>query len=54
MGAKIPWDEYEAAMLMDTYLKVTSGALKRSDAVANLSTLLRSYGKSKYGEIDSV
>lgn len=46
--ARVVWNKYEAALLVDTYEKVAKGELARKVAVAKLSKRLR-YRKIKNG-----
>ena len=41
MVRQIPFTKYEAALLLDAYLKVLSGDLSRMDSVKKCSQLLR-------------
>lgn len=54
MSNRVSWNQYEAVLLVDTYVKVRSGVLERNDAVVQLSKLLREYGKANGIEIDDV
>lgn len=38
---KIPWDKYEVALLIETYLKIQRGEVSRTDGLKNLSSMLR-------------
>lgn len=54
MSNRVSWNQYEAVLLVDTYVKVRSGVLERNDAVVQLSKSLREYGKANGIEIDDV
>lgn len=41
MAKQIPFTKYEAALLLESYLKVLSGELSRMDAIKNCSRMLR-------------
>lgn len=53
MAVKLKWDKYEAAILLDAYMKIENGDLKRADAIENVSTLLRDRARSRGIEIDN-
>lgn len=52
--SRIPWDQFETALLIDAYLKVESGEIQKDLAVRKLSDLLREYGKRKGIQVDAV
>ena len=52
MVRQIPFTKYEAALLLDAYLKVLSGELSRVDSVKNCSQLLRLMAVNEGFEID--
>lgn len=52
MGKQIPWNKYEAALLLDTYLKVDRKELKWKEAVASLSKFLRARRKNQGFSVD--
>lgn len=52
MVRQIPFTKYEAALLLDAYLKVLSGELSRVDSVKNCSQLLRLMAVNEGIEID--
>ena len=52
MVRQIPFTKYEAALLLDAYLKVLSGELSRVDSVKNCSQLLRLMAVKEGIEID--
>lgn len=54
MAVRIPWDEEETALLIDTYLRVEAGQLPLKEAVATLSRQLRQRAKQSGVEIDDV
>ncbi len=54
MGSRIPWNQQEAVLLVDTYIKVRDGVVPRKEAVSQLSKLLREYGASRGIEIDEI
>lgn len=54
MAVRIPWDEEETALLIDTYLRVEAGQLPPKEAVATLSRQLRQRAKQSGVEIDDV
>lgn len=54
MVRQIPFTKYEAALLLDAYLKVLSGELSRMDSVKVCSQLLRSMAVNSGIEIDDV
>lgn len=41
MANRVRWDQYEAAILLDAYVKYIDGLLTRSQAIEKVSTLLR-------------
>lgn len=52
MTARIPWNQHEAVLLIDTCVKVREGKLSRSQAVSMLSIILRAYGEVTLDSID--
>ena len=54
MVKQIPFTKYEAALLLDAYLKVLSGDLSRMDSVKNCSQLLRAMAVNSGIEIDDI
>ncbi len=54
MARQIPFTKYEAALLLDAYLKVRSGELSRMDSVKDCSQLLRSMAVNLGIEIDEI
>lgn len=54
MTRQIPFTKYEAALLLDAYLKVLSGELSRIDSVKGCSQLLRSMAVNAGVEIDDI
>ena len=52
--SRIPWDQFETALLIDAYLKVEGGEIARDLAVRQLSDLLREYGKRKDVKVDEI
>ncbi len=51
---KIPWSEEETALLIETYQNIVSGKIKRSDAIKELSEILRNYAIKKGIRIDNI
>lgn len=49
---KIPFDEYEAAILVHTAVLVNEGKIKKSDAASMLSKILKSYGRKNKPDIE--
>lgn len=54
MAKQIPFTKYEAALLLDSYLKVLSGELSRMDAIKNCSRMLRAMAINSKTEIDDI
>lgn len=54
MAVRIPWDKYEAAILLDASLKVIQKKIKRNDAIRQVSYMLRQKAINKGIVIDSV
>lgn len=54
MVRQIPFTKYEAALLLDAYLKVLSGDLSRMDSVKKCSQLLRAMAVNSGIEIDDI
>lgn len=54
MAKQIPFTMYEAALLMDSYLKVLSGELSWMDAIKNCSRMLRAMAINSETEIDDI
>ena len=52
MAIRIPWDKYEAALLLDTYEKISMGQIAHKDAVRRLSAKLRSMAIKSGVDID--
>ena len=50
---RIIWNQNETALLIDTYLKISSGEVTKGEAIHSLSTVLRSRAASKGIDIDS-
>lgn len=49
---KIPWNQYEAALLIDTYIQICDGTVPKQAAVDYLSDKLRKYGGNTRPDID--
>lgn len=54
MAVRIPWDKYEAALLLDYCIKVENGEVSRIEAISIVSQLLRQRAVSNGHEIDDV
>lgn len=54
MAVRVPWDEYETALLLKYCLKVESGEMSRNDAVAFVSNTLRERAQRNGIEIDEI
>ena len=54
MTVRIPWDEYEAAILLDACLAVIDNKISRADAVIKVSRMLREKAIKNGYTIDSV
>lgn len=54
MVKQIPFTKYEAALLLDAYLKVLSGELSRMDAIKSCSRMLRTMAINSKTEIDDI
>lgn len=54
MAIRIPWDKYEAALLLDYCIKVENSEISRVEAVSTVSQMLRSRAIRKGYEIDDV
>ena len=54
MSSRIPWNQQEAVLLVDTYIQVRDGVVPRKEAVSRLSKLLREYGASRGIEVDEI
>ena len=51
---RIPWNIYESALLLDTYLRIERGDITRKYAVSELSTDLREMAINQGIKIDDV
>lgn len=54
MAIRIPWDKFEAALLLDYCIKVENGEISKAEAVTTVSQILRSRAIRKGYEIDDV
>lgn len=54
MAKRIPWDEFEAAILLDAYLSVEKDLLPRQEAITSVSCMLRERAIGKGMDIDPV
>ena len=54
MAVRVPWDKYEAAVLLDACLRVEQGKISRSSAITHVSNTLRKRAVSKGLEIDAI
>lgn len=54
MDMRIPWDKYEAAILLDYCIKVENGDISRNEAIATVSQVLRQRAISKGHKINDV
>lgn len=54
MTQQLPWDKYEAAILLDATIKVHQGTIDRKDAIADVSEKLRKRALLSGIEIDDV
>lgn len=54
MARQIPWDEHEAAILLDAVIKVRTGEVERKQAIVDVSKILRKKAQMAGIEIDSV
>ena len=54
MAVRIPWDKYEAAILLDTCLRVDHGEIERTFAITYVSNILRKRAELKGIDIDSI
>ena len=54
MAVRVPWDKYEAAILLDACLRVDHGEIERAFAVTYVSNTLRKRAELRGIEIDSV
>ncbi len=54
MAIRIPWDKFEAALLLDYCIKVENGEISKTEAVTTVSQILRSRAIRKGYEIDDV
>lgn len=54
MAVRVPWDKYEAAVLLDACLRVEQGAISRSSAITYVSNTLRKRAVSRGLEIDAI
>jgi len=54
MAVRIPWDKYEAAILLEACLRVEQGAISRSTAITYVSNTLRKRAVSRGLEIDAI
>jgi len=54
MAIRIPWDKFEAALLLDYCIKVENGEITKVEAVSTVSQILRSRAICKGYEIDDV
>lgn len=54
MAVRIPWDKYEAAILLDACLRVDQGVINRSSAITYVSNTLRNRAVRRGLEIDAI
>ncbi len=54
MAVRVPWDKYEAAILLDACLRVDQGKMDRASAITYVSKTLRERAIKQGKEIDSV
>ena len=54
MAVRIPWDYYEAALLLDYCIRVENKELSRLEAISIVSQLLRQRAINKGLDIDDV
>lgn len=54
MNMRIPWDKYEAAILLDYCIKVENGDISRNEAIATVSQVLRQRAISAGHKINEV
>lgn len=54
MAVRIPWDKYEAAILLDACLRVDSGEIEHRFAITYVSNILRKRAELKGLKIDSI
>ena len=40
MPVRIPWDKYEAALLLEYYIKIENKELTRTEAISTVSQIL--------------
>lgn len=54
MAMRVPWDKYEAAVLLDYCLRVENGDMSRSEAITTISHMLRQRAVLAGNKIDAV
>ncbi len=54
MAKRVPWDQYEAALLIDAYYRIENKKLDRKTAVKLISVELREKAKKENQEIDEI
>ena len=54
MSGRTPWNQYEAVLLVDTYIQIRDGAVSKAIAVDQLSKKLRAYGALIGVDVDDV
>ena len=54
MAVRIPWDKYEAAILLDACLRVEHGEIERTFAITYVSNILRQRAELRGISIDSI
>lgn len=54
MAVRIPWDKYEAAILLDACLRVDHGEIERTFAITYVSNILRKRAEHRGINIDSI
>lgn len=54
MAKKIPWDKYEAVILLDGLIAVLNGKISRADAIKKISHDLRKMAQNRGMEIDDI
>ena len=54
MSIRVPWNKYEAALLVEAFVRVREGVIQRDEAIHCLSELLRAYGEANNVEVDDV
>ena len=54
MALRVPWDKYEAALLLNYCIRIEKGEISKAEAISTVSQMLRNRAIRKGYEIDDV